>query len=101
MGVYIANMEKPKSCYNHCFEDFIANKEIGCPLKDYTESHQYKNAIHPNCPLIEINTDDPELSAFFEHFHYWQTYKKVVKYMAEVYGERRSNDLDGVPNDEG
>jgi len=56
MGVYIPNMEKPKSCYNHCFEGFIADKDIGCPLNDYIESHQYKNAIHPNCPLIDIVT---------------------------------------------
>ena len=52
--IAIPNMEKPKSCYNHCLEDFIANKEIGCPLKDYIESHQFKHSIHPNCPLIEI-----------------------------------------------
>lgn len=56
MGVYIPNMEKPKSCYNHCLEDFIANEEIGCPLKNYEESHQYKTKIHPDCPLIEIVT---------------------------------------------
>lgn len=54
MGVYIPNMEKPKSCYNHCLEGFIANEEIGCPLNDYIESHQFKHSIHPNCPLIEI-----------------------------------------------
>lgn len=54
MGIYLPNMETPKSCYNHCLEDFIANKEIGCPLKDYIESHQYKDRIHPDCPLIEI-----------------------------------------------
>ena len=52
--IAIPNMDKPKSCYNHCLEGFIANEEIGCPLKDYIESHQYKNAIHPDCPLIEI-----------------------------------------------
>lgn len=52
MNILIKGMKKPKSCYNHC--EFIANKEIGCPLKDYIESHQYKNAIHPDCPLIEI-----------------------------------------------
>jgi hypothetical protein len=52
--IAIPNMSKPKSCYNHCLEEFIANEEIGCPLKDYIESHQYKNAIHPNCPLIDI-----------------------------------------------
>ena len=55
MGVYIPNMSKPKSCYNHC--DFIAMEEVGCPLKDYAESHQYKNAIHPGCPLIEIDDE--------------------------------------------
>lgn len=54
--IAIPNMDKPKSCYNHCLEDFIANEEIGCPLKDYAESHQYKNGIHPDCPLIEIVT---------------------------------------------
>lgn len=56
--IAIPNMSKPKSCYNHCLEDFIANEEIGCPLKDYAESHQYKNAIHPDCPLIEIDESD-------------------------------------------
>ena len=55
--IAIPNMEKPKSCYNHCLEGFIANKEIGCPLNDYIESHQHKNAIHPNCPLIEIDLE--------------------------------------------
>lgn len=55
MGIYIPNMSKPKSCYNHC--DFIAMEEVGCPLKDYAESHQYKDKIHPNCPLIEIIAD--------------------------------------------
>lgn len=66
MNILIKGMEKPKSCYNHCLEGFIANKEIGCPLNDYIESHQYKSKTHPDCPLIEIDTDDPELSAFFE-----------------------------------
>lgn len=56
MMIAIPNVSKPKSCYNHCFEDFIANKEIGCPLNDYIESHQYKYKIHPNCPLIDIVT---------------------------------------------
>jgi hypothetical protein len=37
--------------------DFIANEEIGCPLKNYIESHQYKTEIHPDCPLIEIDDD--------------------------------------------
>ena len=57
MGVYIPNMEKPKSCYNHCLDDFINNEEIGCPLKTYKESHQYKAKIHPDCPLIEVDND--------------------------------------------
>lgn len=52
MGIYIPNVEKPKSCYNHC--NFIAMEEVGCPLKDYTESHQYKDKIHPGCSLIDI-----------------------------------------------
>lgn len=52
--IAIPNMEMPKSCYNHCFEAFIANKEIGCPLNDYIESHQYKTRTHPDCPLIDI-----------------------------------------------
>ena len=50
--IAIPNMEKPKSCYNHC--EFIAMEEVGCPLKDYAESHQYKDRIHPDCPLIDI-----------------------------------------------
>lgn len=71
--IAIPNMEKPESCYNHCFEGFIANKEIGCPLNDYIESHQYKNAIHPDCPLIEIDESD-----------------EIAKYIYAVYGERKS-----------
>ena len=55
MGIYIPNKEKPKSCYNHC--NFIAMEEVGCPLKDYTESHQYKDKIHPGCPLIEMDEE--------------------------------------------
>lgn len=54
--IAIPNMGMPKSCYNHCLEGFIANEEIGCPLKNYTESHQYKTKIHPDCPLIDIVT---------------------------------------------
>lgn len=54
--IAIPNMKMPKSCYNHC--DFIAMEEVGCPLKDYAESHQYKNTIHPDCPLIEIIAND-------------------------------------------
>lgn len=50
--IAISNMEMPKGCYNYC--EFIAMEEVGCPLKDYVESHQYKNEIHPDCPLIEI-----------------------------------------------
>lgn len=52
--IAIPNIKKPESCYNHCLEGFIANEEIGCPLKDYAESHQYKDRIHTDCPLIEI-----------------------------------------------
>lgn len=73
--IAIPNMSKPKSCYNHCLEDFIANEEIGCPLKDYAESHQYKNAIHPDCPLIEIDESD-----------------EIAKYIYAVYGERRTDE---------
>ena len=78
--IVIPNMEKPKSCYNHC--DFIAMEEVGCPLKDYAESHQYKNAIHPDCPLIEIGDIE------------YQAYKEVramlLKKIEEriLYGER-------------
>ncbi len=57
MGIYIPIMDKPKSCYNHCLEGFIANEEIECPLKNYEESHQYKTKIHPDCPLIEVDDD--------------------------------------------
>lgn len=55
MGVYIPNIKKPKSCYNHC--NFIAMKEIGCPLKEYAESHNYKDEIHPHCPLLEMDEE--------------------------------------------
>ena len=50
--IAIPNMDQPKSCYNHC--EFIAMEEVGCPLKEYIESHQYKDRIHPDCPLIDI-----------------------------------------------
>ena len=83
MGVYIPNMSKPKSCYNHCFEGFIADKDIGCPLNDYIESHQYKSRIHPDCPLIEIGDIE------------YQAYKEFMAMLLEkieeriLYGERR------------
>ena len=53
--IAIPNTEMPKSCYNHC--NFIAMKEIGCPLKEYEESHNYKDKIHPQCPLLEMDEE--------------------------------------------
>ena len=53
--IAIPNMDKPRSCYNHC--EFIAMEEVGCPLKDYIESHQYKDRIHPDCQLIEVDDE--------------------------------------------
>lgn len=52
--IAIPNIGKPKGCYDYC--EFIAMEEVGCPLKDYAESHQYKDRIHPDCPLIDIVT---------------------------------------------
>ena len=74
MGVYIPNIEKPKEC--SCCP---CESDTACQVLDGELDGTPLEGIRPDCPLIEINTDDPELSAFFEHFHYWQTYKKVVK----------------------
>ena len=84
MGVYIPNIEMPKSCYNHC--NFIAMEEVGCPLNDYIESHQYKNKVHPGCPIIEMGDIE------------YQAYKEIrtmlLKKIEEriLYGERRADE---------
>lgn len=88
--IAIPNMEKPKSCYNHCLEEFIANEEIGCPLKYYEDSHQYKNKIHPDCPLIEIG--DIQYKAFLEFNE--KLMKKLEEYF--LYGERRNDEDENV-----
>lgn len=96
MNILIKGMEKPKSCYNHCLEGFIANEEIGCPLKDYAESHQYKDRIHTDCPLIEI-----DLVRCGECIHFEDAKDDICGYCYEherdikdndfcSYGERRS-----------
>lgn len=77
--IAIPNMEKPKSCYNHCV--FIAMEEVGCPLKDYIDSHQYKDRIHPDCPLIELPQEERAMSL-------------IRDYIALIDGERRADETD-------
>lgn len=100
MSILIKGMEKPKSCYNHCFEAFIATKEIGCPLKDYEESHQYKDRTHPDCPLIEIADTEWEWCHDCKEYdqeahccHRWtKVIRKTIAELEECYGERRSDE---------
>ncbi len=51
MGVYIPNMEKPKSCWGCRLMDGEAN----CLVTDEGISSK-QEGIHPDCPLIEIPT---------------------------------------------
>lgn len=95
MNILIKGMEKPKSCYNHCLEGFIANEEIGCPLNDYIESHQYKNAIHPDCPLIEIVTCGECKHYVREACRldpFWERYTEPNDFCSQ--GERRADAVD-------
>ena len=102
--IAMPNMEKPKSCYNHC--EFIAMEEVGCPLKDYTESHQYKDKIHPGCPLIEIAEptetiihDIRKLIAFIEprmiiastYAEQIERAEAVKNWLLSIVGERRTD----------
>ena len=83
--IAIPNMDKPKSCYNHC--DFIAMEEVGCPLKDYAESHQYKNAIHPDCPLIDI--------VQCKDCKYYDTESRSFSCCTDIFGAVRYMEPDG------
>lgn len=51
MGVYIANMEKPKSC-NECRYKMWTMNETFCNLLDKMLGDE---DIRPDCPLIEID----------------------------------------------
>ena len=51
MGIYIPNMEKPKSCW----ECRLMDGEANCLVTDEGISSK-QEGIHPDCPLIDIVT---------------------------------------------
>lgn len=63
MGIYIPNMEKPKSCW----ECRLMDGEANCLVTDEGISFK-QEGILPDCPLIEIDENDPMLLEFLNEF---------------------------------
>ena len=83
--IAIPNMEKPKHCgecdlWSNCFY----------PKNPYTEQDDY---IAPDCPLIEIDENNPMLLEFLNEFDKWRAYKEVMNYIKSVYKEGEANDI--------
>ena len=57
MGIYIPNMEKPKSCWG-CFAEYDT---IICQI---LEERIPTDGVYPDCPLIEIPQEDEEAVSF-------------------------------------
>ena len=63
MGIYIPNIEKPKSCWG-CFCENDAICQALALLK--ADSRLYEVAFHevrPDCPLVEIPTQELSVTA--------------------------------------
>ena len=65
MGVYIPNMEKPKSCW----ECRLMDGEANCLVTDEGISSK-QEGIHPDCPLIDIVTCG---ECKYWHDHEWSS----------------------------
>lgn len=71
MGIYIPNMEKPKTCHEcslHSYDwgnEYILSHDICHPLRKGFNSRQYDggrqvdtfNEVRPDCPLIAIDDE--------------------------------------------
>ncbi len=70
-----------------------------CPLSDETwfcpivgEAIPRANKKLENCPLIEIDENDPVLLEFLNEFGKWRAYKEVMNYIKSIYKEGEAND---------
>lgn len=97
MGIYIENMEKPKSC-------------DGCPFCGYDErqsilfcrldNEDIVQDLRDDCPLVEIDDTEWEWCHDCKEYdqeahccHRWtKVIRKTVEELEERYGERRADE---------
>lgn len=86
--IAIPNMDKPKRCLE-CWSGLSI--AINCEAwKGFWNPNG--DRIPPNCPIIEIDENDPVLLEFFNEFDKWRAYKEVMNYIKSVYKEGEVNE---------
>ena len=111
MGVYISNMNMPKSCvkchwYYECYDEhcilgkFLLRKY---PTDVSEEPYILDTQRHPNCPLIEIDLVRCGECKYFDYDYGWCKRPKKMSFIAEPtdfcsYGER-NEDFDPYQGD--
>ena len=88
MGVYIPNIEMPKTCGECELRALDEWLDEYCVILRSDILVPYERML--DCPLIEIDHTNTELLEFFNEFKKWKASKEVAKYIKAVYGERRT-----------
>lgn len=100
--IAIPNMDKPTSCEKCPVHSFTCGNEHVL-AHDYCRSLKKRfnvkkldidpfKEILPDCPIIEIDENDPVLLEFLNEFDKWRAYKEVMNYIKSVYKEGEAND---------
>lgn len=100
--IAIPNMSKPKSC-DECrilraeFDGSYNKPITGCRQKMGEKStlREEWDALIPNCPIIEIDENDPMLLEFLNEFDKWRAYMELMDSirMAQKKGEADDGNL--------
>lgn len=96
--IAIPNMEIPKNCvkchwYYECYDEhctlgkFLLRKY---PIDVSEEPYILNTQRHPDCPLIEIDENNPMLLEFLNEFDKWRAYKELIDSIRMAQKERRS-----------
>lgn len=82
--IAIPNMSKPKGC-GKC--------EVWSLCHYPKVDKGYDDKVMLDCPLIEIDENNPMLLEFLNEFDKWRAYKEVMNYIKSVYKEGEANDI--------
>ena len=98
--IAILNMKLPPYCGKCPLQDgeicyAINENDIGSGLSffDLEDLRNFCIKRRDDCPLIEIDENNPMLLEFLNEFDKWRAYKEVMDYIKSVYKEGEANDI--------
>lgn len=79
--IVILNMKKPKECW-----ECLCINDSDCQALELLEgdSRSYEapfRGVRPDCPIIEIDENNPMLLEFLNEFDKWRAYKELMDFI--------------------